>query len=265
MGLAPPSRRGGFDLDGAEVPDVGPRGQGCDRPFDELKAAGIDRPPSGGRGARRAAVDDGVDLADRQRHRAAVSGLSGPDRGGTTHQQTFTVTSDNPGVKATIAQGQFLTVGVTHTASSTAGDVTVNGTMTFQLFQDFTPNTVAEITSLVNGTAGNLATGVSIGSDYYVGKVIHRIASGFPTPTTYIVQGGSLNGDGTGNVFATPVRRRVRPVRRLHRHRPARAGELGGRHQRLAVLRHHRLAAATSATTTRSSARSSPARTSSPS
>ena len=134
-------------------------------------------------------------------------GYQVPIEGETTHQQTFTVTSDNPGVKATIAQGEFLTLTVSHTASTTAtGDINVNGSMTFQLFSDFTPNTVAQIESLVTGTATNLATGVTIGSDFYTGKgdVIHRIASGFPTPTTYIVQGGSLNGDGTGQVFATP-------------------------------------------------------------
>ena len=131
-------------------------------------------------------------------------GYQVPIEGGTTHQQTFTVTSDNLGVKASIARGRFLTVGVSHTASSTTGDVNVNGTMTFQLFDDFTPVTTAMITSLVNGTAKNLATGVTIGSDYYVGKVFHRIANNFPTPTTYIVQGGSLNGTGSGNVFATP-------------------------------------------------------------
>ena len=130
-------------------------------------------------------------------------GLQVPIEAGTTHQQTYTVTSDIPGVKASIAQGQFLTVGVTHTAAN-ASDVTVNGTMTFQLFQDITPNTVAQITSLVNGTATGLASGVAIGSDYYVGKTFHRIAPGFPSSTDYIVQGGSLNGDGTGNVFAKP-------------------------------------------------------------
>ncbi len=131
-------------------------------------------------------------------------GYQVPIVGGTTHQQTFTVTSDNVGVKASIAQGRFLTIGVSHTASATAGDINVNGTMTFQLFNDFTPITASVITSLVNGTATNLAPNVTIGSNYYVGKNIHRIASGFPTPSTYIVQGGSLNGAGGGNVFATP-------------------------------------------------------------
>ena len=130
-------------------------------------------------------------------------GYQVPIVAGTTHQQTYTVTSDNPGVKASITQGRFLTVGVSHTAAS-ATDVTVNGTMTFQLFDDFTPITTSMITSLVNGTATNLSSNVSAGTNFYVGKVFHRVASNFPTPSTYIVQGGSVNGDGAGSAFATP-------------------------------------------------------------
>ena len=133
-------------------------------------------------------------------------GYQVPITGTTTHQQTYTVTSDNVGVKASIAQGRFLTIGVAHTSSGT-GDPTINGTMTFQLFDDFTPITTSMIESLVNGTATGLASGVTGGTggvDYYVGKNIHRIASGFPGANDYIVQGGSLNGNGTGQVFATP-------------------------------------------------------------
>src|SRR5206468_7788196 len=130
-------------------------------------------------------------------------GFQVPVLGGTSHAQSFTVTSDNPGVKASVAQGQFWTITVNHNSSGT-GDIDVNGSMTFQLFQDLTPNTVQQIESLITGTATNLATGVNIGSNFYVGKVFHRIASGFPGPTDYIVQGGSLSGTGTGNVFATP-------------------------------------------------------------
>ena len=125
--------------------------------------------------------------------------------GGTSHAQTFTVTSDNPGVKASVAQGQFLTLAVSHPSSGT-GDVAVNGTMTFQLFEDLTPVTAKTIESLVTGTATNLAAGVNIGSNFYINKTFHRVASGFPDANSYIVQGGSLNGDGTGSVFAAPFR-----------------------------------------------------------
>ncbi len=133
-------------------------------------------------------------------------GYQVPVEGGTTHQQTYTVTSDNPGVKATVAQGQFLTLGVSHTSSGT-GDVAVNGTMTFQLFQDLTPNTVASIESLITGTATNTTlttNNAPLGTNYYVNKNFHRIANGFPDANSYIVQGGSLNGQGGGQVFKTP-------------------------------------------------------------
>ena len=143
-------------------------------------------------------------------------GYQVPLIGGTTHAQTFTVTSSNPQVKASVASGQFLTIGVTH-ASSGANDPAFSGTMTFQLFQDLTPNSVSEIESLINGTAtaAQLSTAAQayVGQNYYVpstistttpAKIFHRVASGFPGATDYIVQGGSLNGDGTGQVFATP-------------------------------------------------------------
>ena len=143
-------------------------------------------------------------------------GYQVPLIGGTTHAQTFAVTSSNPAVKATVAQGQFLTIGVTH-ASSGASDPAFSGTMTFQLFQDLTPNSVSKIESLINGsvTAAQLSTSAAAyaGQNYYVPspanaatppKIFHRVANGFPDATGYIVQGGSLNGDGTGQVFATP-------------------------------------------------------------
>jgi len=43
---------------------------------------------------------------------------------------------------------------------------------------------------------------VTIGSDYYAGKNIHRITNNFPDAGSFIVQGGSLTGDGRGQVFA---------------------------------------------------------------
>ncbi|WZO96626.1 peptidylprolyl isomerase [Isosphaeraceae bacterium EP7] len=108
------------------------------------------------------------------------------DGSGSVNAQTFSVTSSNPDVKATVAQGQFMTINVTH-ASSGAGDPAFSGTLVYQLFQDLTPDTVFKISGLVN-------------DGFYTGKNFHRIANGFPTATTYIVQGGSVNGDGTGNV-----------------------------------------------------------------
>ena len=151
--------------------------------------------------------------------------------GGNTDPQTYTVTTDNPtgGVTATVSQGQFWTIGVSHTSSG-ANDPAFSGTMTFQLFQDLTPNSVSKIESLITGTVpfGNLASTNAAdptkpsaqkviypggpgttGQNYYVvgGNTFHRVANLTPTPQTpndFIVQGGSLNGNGTGQVFATP-------------------------------------------------------------
>ena len=103
--------------------------------------------------------------------------------------QTYTVTSSNPDVKATVAQGQFLTFTVSHNAATgVAGDVSFTGNITLQLFGDLTPNTVKEITQFVT-------------SGFYVktGKNFHRISSGFSGPGDFIVQGGSASGNGSGS------------------------------------------------------------------
>jgi cyclophilin family peptidyl-prolyl cis-trans isomerase len=100
--------------------------------------------------------------------------------------QTFTVTSSNPNIPVTVTSGEFLTLNITHNASSTPGDISFTGPITFQLFGDLTPNTVKEIESFVT-------------SGFYNGKVFHRVANGFPGPKDFIVQGGSASGNGSGN------------------------------------------------------------------
>ncbi len=115
-------------------------------------------------------------------------GLPVPLNGsGTTDAQTFSVTSSSPTITASVVQGEFLTLSVSHTASSTPGDISFAGQMTFQLFGTITPITVNRIEQLV--TQG-----------FYTGKNFHRVANNFPGPTDYIVQGGSVNGDGTGTI-----------------------------------------------------------------
>jgi cyclophilin family peptidyl-prolyl cis-trans isomerase len=96
--------------------------------------------------------------------------------------QTFTVTSSNPVVKATIAQGKFLTINVQH-SSAGANDPAFSGSMVFQLFEDLTPISAASIENLVT-------------SGFYTNKNFHRISSGFPDATGFIAQGGSVNGAG---------------------------------------------------------------------
>ena len=55
--------------------------------------------------------------------------------------QTYTVTSSNPNIVASIAQGPFWTLGVSYTdPTNSANDFT--GTLTYQLFSNLTPNTV---------------------------------------------------------------------------------------------------------------------------
>lgn len=92
---------------------------------------------------------------------------------GATDAQTYTVTSSNPNIAASIATGPFWNVGVSYTDPTNASN-DFTGTLTFQLFQGLTPNTVSEISNLTN-------------NGYYVnsGKFFSRIVAGF------VVQGGS--------------------------------------------------------------------------
>jgi cyclophilin family peptidyl-prolyl cis-trans isomerase len=98
---------------------------------------------------------------------------------GATDAQTYTVTSSNPNVAASIATGPFWNVGVSYTDPNNASN-DFSGTLTFQLFQGLTPNTVSEISNLTN-------------NGYYVnsGKFFSRIIAGF------VVQGGAPNPDGS--------------------------------------------------------------------
>jgi cyclophilin family peptidyl-prolyl cis-trans isomerase len=113
-------------------------------------------------------------------------GVQLPLQGTPGTPQTYTVTSDNPAVGATIAQGKFLTITVTH-ASSGANDPAFTGSLTFQLFQDLTPLTASRIEQLVS-------------QGFYTNKTFHRITNQFPGPSDFIVQGGSVNGSGGGDV-----------------------------------------------------------------
>ena len=108
------------------------------------------------------------------------------------------------------------------------------------MFKDLTPTAVSKIYSLITGTApfNQLTSGLasqqgstpevvypnganSPGVDYYTatngGDTFHRVANlsanppAAPLPNDYIVQGGSINGDGTGQVFATPYANETLP------------------------------------------------------
>ncbi len=98
---------------------------------------------------------------------------------GATDAQTFTVTSSNPDIAASIATGPFWSLGVSYTDPTNSAN-SFTGTLTYQLFQGLTPNTVSEISNLT--TDGYFAN---------TGKYFNRIYAGFvaqggsPTPTGY--------------------------------------------------------------------------------
>ncbi len=113
---------------------------------------------------------------------------------GATDDQTFTVTSSNPNIVASIAEGPFWTLGVSYTdPSNSANDFT--GNLTFDLFNGLTTNTVKMITQFTN-------------DNYYVdtGKYFPRIVKSFGGTAFTVVQGGanSLTGQGSSGQTGTP-------------------------------------------------------------
>ncbi len=106
---------------------------------------------------------------------------------GATDAQTFTVTSSNPDISASVASGPFWNVGVSFNDSATPTD-SFTGTLTFQLFQNLAPNTVKMIEQFTN-------------DGFYVnsGNNFPRIVSNFDSPLTTVIQGGSTNVNGTGS------------------------------------------------------------------
>ena len=128
----------------------------------------------------------------------ATLGYQVPLNGGTSGPQTFAVSSSNPAVRATVARGQFLTIGVSHTSSG-ANDPSFTGSLSFQLFDDLTPLTTSRIEQLVRS---GFYTSPTTQSPILATKNFHRVANGFPGPTDYIVQGGSQTGNGSGSLSA---------------------------------------------------------------
>jgi cyclophilin family peptidyl-prolyl cis-trans isomerase len=106
---------------------------------------------------------------------------------GASDPQTFTVSSSNPDIAVSIAQGPFWTINVASTDSSNPSD-NFSGALTFQLFQNLTPNTVNMITQFTN-------------DGFYVnlGMNFPRIVSNFDNPGVTVVQGGATSADGSGS------------------------------------------------------------------
>jgi cyclophilin family peptidyl-prolyl cis-trans isomerase len=127
---------------------------------------------------------------------AAGLGYQLPLEGGNGGPQTYSVTSSNPNVIVTPAQGQFWTVAVSH-ESSGPGDPSFVGSLTFQLFEDLTPNTVQKITELIeSGFYTSPTQPGATGGTQLPHKNFHRIVDDF------VAQGGSLTGNGQGNLTA---------------------------------------------------------------
>jgi cyclophilin family peptidyl-prolyl cis-trans isomerase len=125
------------------------------------------------------------------------------DGTGTTDPQSFAATSSNPDIKVSVGSGPFWTLTVNHTPNSTSDVTITNETMTFQLFNDLTQNTVSRIETLTNhgfftttGYPGTTTNGVSTPNQ--PGNFIPRITSvansGFAA-----IQGGSTAANTTSS------------------------------------------------------------------
>src|SRR5262245_12777733 len=126
----------------------------------------------------------------------ALQGFTQPllANNGATNPQTFTVTSSNPDIAASIIQGEFWTIGINYTDPTTPSN-SFTGDLTFELFSSLTPNTVKMINQFTN-------------DGYYVntGKFFPRIVSNFGGTGFFVLQGGSatLNGTGSSGQPGTP-------------------------------------------------------------
>jgi cyclophilin family peptidyl-prolyl cis-trans isomerase len=117
-------------------------------------------------------------------------------------RQTFTATSSNPDIQVSIAEGQFWTVTVSHQPAN-SNDVTINNEkMTFQLFQDLTPQTYARVTNLTS--AGYYTNGFPnqtppVAAGQFIPRITSVANSGFS-----VIQGGSDSATSTASSSGIP-------------------------------------------------------------
>jgi cyclophilin family peptidyl-prolyl cis-trans isomerase len=155
---------------------------------------------------------------------APISNLSVPallgsqlalDGSGTTDpSQSFTATSSNPDIQVSVPTNPlFWTLTVSHQPSSSS-DVTINNQlMTFQLFNDLTPNTVSRIQTLTND---NFYTqGLANTSPSGPGKFIPRITSASSSVGFGIIQGGSSSATSTSSTSGLTPTIATEPVQQL--------------------------------------------------
>ncbi len=116
--------------------------------------------------------------------------------------QTFTASSSNPDIQVSVAQGTFWTITVSHSPANVS-DVTINNeSMTFQLFGDLTPLTVARITTLTNDhyfTTATLPGSVPAGPGKYIPRITSDASTGFS-----VIQGGSGSPTSTASSSGLP-------------------------------------------------------------
>jgi cyclophilin family peptidyl-prolyl cis-trans isomerase len=123
----------------------------------------------------------------------AQQGLTLPlDGSGTTDNQTFTVTSSNPDIPASIINGPIWTLNITYTDPTNSNN-NFSGPLVFQLINSAGGQT------LTNATVNMINQFTTDGYYNNTGKYITRVATGFPGATNYVVQGGAPNPNGSGN------------------------------------------------------------------
>lgn len=123
---------------------------------------------------------------------------------GFTDPQTFTVTSSNPNIVASIINGPFWTVSVNY-----AGSNPFSGSMTFQLFQSTTVN--GQTIPLTTGTVQHIEEFTNDG--YYTSpttgnatptKLFNRITNLTGATGGFIAQGGGPNATDTSGTSGQP-------------------------------------------------------------
>lgn len=127
--------------------------------------------------------------------------------------QSFTATSSNPDISVSVASGPYWTITVNHLPANSS-DVTINNEqMTFQLFQDQTPNTVNRIngTLITNSdnyyTQGFPSATPPAAAGRYIPRITSVASSGFNA-----IQGGSSSSVSTASSSGvTPIATEIFP------------------------------------------------------
>jgi cyclophilin family peptidyl-prolyl cis-trans isomerase len=129
-----------------------------------------------------------------------------------TDPQTFTVTSSNPNIVASIIQGQFWSIGVSYTDPNNSLN-NFTGTLTSQIFAAYSVGGTGPSVPLTSTTVSRIQQFTS--DNYYTTptslpmpplpqvtnptKTFTRVVSGFPNATGFVAQGGGDTVFGTGS------------------------------------------------------------------